>query len=120
MVHRLFEAHQEKLAEALAQYDADRVALDKRINRDFVKYEKQFDVSRKDFMKSGETEISPQISRNSVKTRVKLHEVARQVHENGDAELPVREMMEKYNISLGSTTKIREMLKGQSGSQFIQ
>lgn len=42
MVHRLFEAHQEKLTAAFAEYDADRITLDRIINRDFVKYEKQF------------------------------------------------------------------------------
>lgn len=123
MVHRLFQTHQDKLAEAFAKYDADRIALDKIVNRDFMKYEKQFEVheiSRSDFVKSGETETLREVSRNPVKTRVKIHEVARQVHENGDDNLSASDMMAKYNISLGSTTKIREMLKDQSGNQFIQ
>lgn len=123
MVHRLFAAHQDKLAEAFMKYDAQRIDLDKVINRDFMKYEKQFEVhevSRNDFMKSGEAETLHETSRNPVKPRVKIHEVAKLVHENGDDNLSANDMMVKYNISLGSTTKIREMLKGQSGNQFIQ
>jgi hypothetical protein len=42
MVHRLLEKHQRKLAEAFAEYDSKRIDLDKVINRDFTKYEKQF------------------------------------------------------------------------------
>lgn len=122
MVHRLFEAHQEKLAEAFAKYDAERIALDKIVNRDFVKYEKQFEVhepSRNDFTKSGEVENLRETSRSSVKPRVKIHEIAQQVHENGDANLSANEMMMKYNISLGSTAKIRAILKN-SPNELLQ
>jgi hypothetical protein len=61
-----------------------------------------------DFMKSGEGENKP-------RRRVKLHEVAREVHENGDENLSSGEMMEKYGISLGSTSKVREMVKSMNG-----
>jgi hypothetical protein len=123
MVHRLFVAHAEKLKEAFAEYDEARLKLDKWINAEFTKYMKQFEpspVSRNDFMKSGEAETLHEPTRNAVKPRVKIHEVARLVHENGDADLSASDMMAKYNISLGSTSKIREMLKGQSGNEFIQ
>lgn len=123
MVHRLFVTHAAKLAEAFANYDESRLRLDRWINGEFTKYEKQFEVrepSRSDFMKSGEGETLHEISRNPVKPRVKIHEVAQRVYENGDANLSANEMMAKYDISLGSTAKIRAILKNQSGNQFIQ
>jgi hypothetical protein len=42
MVHRLFESHRAKMDEALEAYDLKRQDIDKRINRDFAKYEKGF------------------------------------------------------------------------------
>lgn len=128
MVHRLFDQHHEQQAAKIAVYDEQRKTLDATINREFVKYEKAYEISRKereklvkssvhefheaDFMNSRENELPRETSRNPVKPRVKLHEVARAIHENGDADLSTSEMMSKYSISLGSTTKIREMLKG--------
>src|SRR3990167_9411478 len=47
--------------------------------------------------------------------RVDLREVAKQVYENGDIELRAIEMMAKYNISMGSTSKVREMLQSANG-----
>lgn len=132
MVHRLFIDHAKLKNEQMTVYDEKRRELDKVINREFVKYEKAFktsrnsrnpfmndgeipdlhEISRNDFMNSREADRPRETSRNVVKPRVKLHEVARAIHENGDADLSTSEMMNKYSISLGSTTKIREMLKG--------
>lgn len=86
-------------------------ALDATINREYTKYVKDYETSRNDFMKSGEVGTLHESSRNPVKPRVKLHEVAEEIYENGDAGLSVAEMMERYGISQGSTTKIRDMLK---------
>lgn len=126
MVHRLFEQHHEKITAAQGVYTQRRKALDREIDKAFTKYLSGFtnaqplhEISRNDFMKSDETDISPTASRNAVKPRVKIHEVARQVHENGDADLPTAEMMAKYNISLGSTSKIRDLLRGKGG-EFLQ
>lgn len=122
MVHRLFAAHNEKMREAGDAYNQARADLDKQINRDFVKYERDFakahevpplrETFHENFAKSGEAS----------KPRVKIHEVARLVRENGDENLSTDEMMTKYEISLGSTTKIRQMLKSQGGShnQLLQ
>jgi hypothetical protein len=52
--------------------------------------------------------------------RKKISEIAQQVHENGDANLSANEMMAKYSISLGSTAKIRAMLKNRPGDELIQ
>ena len=52
----------------------------------------------------------------SQKSRVKLHEIAREVHENGDEALSAGEMMEKYGISLGSTTKVRSIASSLNGN----
>jgi predicted GIY-YIG superfamily endonuclease len=52
------------------------------------------------------------------KPRVKLHEVARQIHEAGDTDLSVDEMMRKYGISQGSTSKIRDILRQQHGKGY--
>lgn len=126
MVQRLFAQHHEQIALKNTEYDEKRRELDKVINREFTKYEKAYEVSRKadeklvkselheisqdDFMNSREILSSREISRNFVKPRVKLNEIAQQVHENGDAGLSTHEMMKKYGISLGSTSKIRSML----------
>lgn len=112
MVHRLFVEHGKVKREKIADYDGSRRKLDTLINREFVKHQKTSSISRNPFMNDGEIPDLHESSRNSVKPRVKLHEVARRVHENGDSNLATREMMAKYEISLGSTTKIREMLKG--------
>jgi hypothetical protein len=61
-----------------------------------------------------------QASRHPFGKRKRIKEIARQVHENGDEAMSANDMMAKYNISLGSTSKIREMLKNRSGDQFIQ
>lgn len=52
--------------------------------------------------------------------RVKLHEVAREIHENGDVRLSTEDMMKKYNISMGSTSKVREILKAKNGNGYHQ
>lgn len=55
-------------------------------------------------------------TRSTPKPRVKLHEVAALVKANGDQHLGAEEMSEKYQIAIGSTTKIREILKAQNGN----
>jgi hypothetical protein len=98
--------HAERVAEARvkAAFKELSVAWDKEIERVYKKLypvEGQ-GVSRKTMK-----------SREENKPRVKLHEVAKIIHENGDANISVNEMMMKYNISMGSTSKVREILKQQ-------
>lgn len=87
-----------------------QIKWDKEIEREFKKFTKD---SSRNFMN---LETSREIHKPSVKSseapkpRVKLHEVAKQVYENGDKDLSVGEMMAKYNISQGSTSKVRELL----------
>jgi hypothetical protein len=78
------------------------------------------DFSPDDFMNVHEALPPRETSRNFVKPRVKLNEIAAQVLANEDADLSTNEMMAKYNISLGSTTKIRTMLKSSSDNQLMQ
>lgn len=96
----------ERVADAKmkARFKEQSVAWDKEIERAYKKLypiEGQ-GVSRKTMK-----------SREENKPRVKLHEVARTIHENGDANISVNEMMMKYNISMGSTSKVREILRQQ-------
>lgn len=116
MVHLLRKRHDEAIAEANATYDKRLKELDTKLNKEYDKY---CETSRS-FMKSGEAETLHETSRNPVKPRVKLHEVARQIHENGDAELSANEMMAKYGISLGSTSKVREILKNGHSNGKVQ
>lgn len=67
---------------------------------------------------SGTQEPIHEISRTTpdeYKPRVKLHNIAKQVRENGDEHLSVNELMQKYDISQGSTTKVREILRSSNG-----
>lgn len=98
-------------------YREDMKALDALINQSHTKYMKQNDTSRK-FTKSDEAQQVHEISRSPVKPRVKIHEIAEIIYENGDGKMSANEMMDKYNISLGSTTKIREMLKDRTANGF--
>lgn len=120
MSRNLWEKHQAEIEKVNGENEGKRKEIDVLVNRDFVKYEKDYEKkyfpeTSRTFMKSDEAPEVHEISRNPVKPRVKLHEVAKQVHENGDIDLSVNELMEKYDISQGSTTKIREMLKSQNG-----
>lgn len=53
------------------------------------------------------------IHEKTVKPRIKIGEIAAQIEANGDSDLPVNEMMDKYQISMGSTTKIREIIRNK-------
>jgi len=83
-------------SEANKRYENEKVKWDKIILREFNK-----NGTSRVFMKSHEAN----------KPRVKLHEIAREIHEKGDANLSTAEMMEKYGISEGSTTNVRKILK---------
>lgn len=91
--------------------------LDTTINQAYAKYQKQSNPSR-NFMKSDEAQQVHETSRSSVKPRVKIHEIAEIIYENGDGKMSANEMMDKYGISLGSTTKIREMLKNRAANGY--
>lgn len=119
MVHRLFVSHREKLDEAFEAYDSKRLELDKWVNKKFTEYEREYTKIHEPATFHQLLHETPVKSGEAPKPRVKLHVIAKQVHENGDANLSASDMMAKYDISLGSTTKIREMLKGQSDG-FIQ
>lgn len=61
-------------------------------------------------------ETSPDFAKfheKTAKPRVKIAEIAAQIKANGDSDLPVNEMMDKYQISMGSTTKIREIIRNK-------
>jgi hypothetical protein len=112
----LHRSHRGLSQKAQERYREELKAWDTVINREYTKHQKQqskqskqalpgaSDISQ-DFMKFHENSVKP-------KPRVKLHEVAREIHENGDENLSTDEMMAKYGISMGSTTKIREILNG--------
>lgn len=119
MVHRLYEQHKEKIGDAFAKYDAARADVDKQINRDYKAFMKPFLKSTAFHETFHENSVNESVSPKAPVKRVKIHEIARQVHENGDVDLSTADMMAKYNISLGSTSKIREILKG-GNSQFLQ
>lgn len=99
-------------ARAKKAFTEASVIWDKEIERSWKAYQRTGGVSR-NFMKSGEVEEVHEVSRTvheAPKPRVKLHEVAREIHEAGDSKLSAAEMMAKYQIGLGSTTKVREIL----------
>lgn len=123
MSRTLWVKHQAETETVNADNDERRKEIDILINRDYVKYEKDYEKkyfaeSSRNFMKSDEPKEVHETSRNPAKPRVKIHEVAKLVYENGDANLSVNELMEKYDISQGSTTKIRELLKGQNSNGY--
>ncbi len=93
-------------------YRAELKALDVKIASSFEKYQlKQLPEStpvHEDFTKIRETSREKQ-------PRVKIHEIVAAVRENGDQQLSVTEMMDKYQISAGSTSKVRQMLSNGHG-----
>lgn len=117
VLHIQLDKRNEKLRIANEDFDAKNKDISSKILQAFTKYEKSFQVSR-NFMKSGEAETVHETSRSPVKPRVKIHEIAEIIYENGDGKLSASEMMDKYGISLGSTTKIREMLKDRNSNGF--
>lgn len=56
--------------------------------------------------------IEATIYDREISRRVNLQSIAQRVRENGDESLSTLDMMEKYGVSMGSTSKIREMLNG--------
>lgn len=118
MFHRLYQEHQAKIELANADYKARLKEQDAIINREFTKTVNARETARENsrtFTKSDEPQIVHETSRNPAKPRVKIHEVAKLIHENGDIKLSVNEMMEKYQISSGSTSKVRDILASQNG-----
>lgn len=113
-------ADQEASSEAEDKYRREMKDFEAIVLREFKKYtQANKPVKSGEFHETSngvhETSVKLHEVNFSPKPRVKLHEVAREIHENGDADLSSQEMMTKYGISLGSTTKIREMLKNGSG-----
>ncbi len=106
-----------KRKEAQDIYDAQWRDVESKINQSFTKAVKVYEASR-NFVKSDEAVQVHETSRNPVKPRVKIHEIAEIIYENGDGKMSANEMMDKYQISLGSTTKIREMLKDRNANGF--
>lgn len=109
-MHRAARVQQ---ARAKRVYKDAQIAWDAAVEiawKAFQKGEKR--ESSRTFMKSGEPKPLYEPSRNPVKPRVKLHEVAQKIQDAGDERLTVAEMMDKYHISQGSTTKIRDLLSG--------
>lgn len=94
-------------ARAKMRYKEQKIAWDKEIER---AYRKAYPAEGQGVSRKVHEKIREK------KARVKLHEVAREIHENGDANISVAEMMAKYNISMGSTSKVREILKGHGGN----
>lgn len=114
VLHIQLDKRTEKMNFSQADFDQKFKDMEAKIRSAYTRYEKGFkaEVSR-NFMKSREADEVHEVSRSvheAPKPRVKLHEVAREIHEAGDSKLSAAEMMEKYGISLGSTTKVREIL----------
>lgn len=106
-----------KRNEAQEAFDTQWREVESKINQAYTKLAKTYETSR-NFMKSDEAVQVHETSRNVVKPRVKIHEIAEIIYENGDGKMSANEMMDKYGISLGSTTKIREMLKDRNANGF--
>lgn len=114
VLHIQLDIRNEKAKAAQSEFDQKYRDMEAKVRSAFARYEKGFkaEVSR-NFMKTheaNEVHEAPVKTDEVAKPRVKLHEVANTIRENGDNKLSAAEMMEKYGISLGSTTKIREIL----------
>lgn len=110
VLHLQLDKRNAKQEAANLEFDSKFKDMEAKIRSAYTKYEKS--ISR-NFMKSdeiGEFHETSVKSHEAPKKRVKLHEVARAVHEAGDQGLTTTEMMEKYQISLGGTSKVREIL----------
>lgn len=127
MAHTKWQQHNDKIAAATLAYEGKIKEMEAQIRRDYNKLVKTIEkeqrdaISREDFMKFRELHESSQDDMKSDeprKPRVKLHEVAKQIHEAGDEGLSVDEMMRKYGISQGSTSKVRDILKQQHGKGY--
>lgn len=100
--------------------DNHRIALDEwwvGFNRTWAAQQKNWGV-RVDLEQPRQiaAEVSSDFTKfheKSVKPRIKIGEIAAQIKANGDSDLPVNEMMDKYQISMGSTTKIREIIRSE-------
>lgn len=89
------------------------IDFDAKINAAWQKEQMEISLGvHEDFTNVREKDTSP----NFTKPRVKIHEIAHLIHENGDASLSAADMMAKYQISAGSTSKVREILKSQNGN----
>lgn len=70
-------------------------------------------------------EISPEVHElpgekgASHEGRVNLREVAHRVHESGEEKMPADEMMRKYGISLGGTSKVRQLASTMNGNSEL-
>lgn len=111
VLHIQLDKLEVKRQAAQAKYDAECKEMDAKILQGHNKQLKDIErENSRNYMKSDEPLAVHVVSRTPSQPRVKLHEVARLVRENGDEKLSVNELMEKYHISQGSTTKIREIL----------
>lgn len=104
-------------AKAKRTYKEACIAWDSEIEKAWKGHQKGLEKreNSRNFTKSGEHLEVHESSRTSPKPRVKIHEIAAQVRENGDEHLSVSELMQKYDISQGSTTKIRDILRSKNG-----
>jgi len=114
VLHIQLDKRSKKIQAAQDDFDQKYKEMEAKIRAAYTRYQKEqkVEISR-NFMKSGEAEEVHEVSRSiheTPKPRVKLHEVARQIHEAGDSKLSAAEMMQKYGIGLGSTSKVREIL----------
>lgn len=116
VLHIQLDKRNEKQSAAQLEFDGKFKDMEAKIRAAYTKYEKG--ISR-NFMKNREAEDVHETVHEiheAPKPRVKLHEVAREIHEAGDGKLSTAEMMAKYQISLGSTTKVREILSANGFS----
>lgn len=120
VLHIQLDKRNEKIDAADSEFQQKWKDMETKIRTAYKRYEKEVktEISR-NFMKNREMNEVHETSQKSSevpKPRVKLHEVAREIYENGDKELSTSEMMEKYGIGLGSTSKIRDILKSNGFS----
>lgn len=99
--------------EARRNYELACIQWDKEINKAWEKEQKSGNTTRR--ATSREIHEISQTSREN-KPRVKLHEVAREIRENGHENMTTAEMMARYQISLGGTTKVRQLLQNGNGT----
>lgn len=106
--------------EAKRRYKEERIAFEERVGMLYTDYELQWAAYEQKLERSEKRKRKPTEQpsrepftnvREQPRRRVNLHEVADEIHENGDTNLTSTEMMAKYKIGQGSTTKVREILR---------
>lgn len=121
VLHIQLSKRSNKMDIARTAHEQANKEMEGKINQAYTRYQKELEgkemirENSRNFTKPDEPIDVHESSRTVIKPRVKIHEIARTIHENGDSTLSVTEMMDKYGISQGSTSKVRDILKQQNG-----